>query len=102
MEDAIALAAALDDTYPDVTGALAEFEARRRPEVEKLLSAAAGSYEWYESFHLRMGLDAHSLAYDYMTRSGRVSPARLREIAPRFMASVDQRSGRTLASHPRE
>jgi hypothetical protein len=33
--------------------------------------------------------DALGLAYDYMTRSGRMSPERLRGVAPRFMKQVD-------------
>jgi hypothetical protein len=36
--------------------------------------------------------DALGLAYDYMTRSGRMTPERLRVSAPRFMARVDASS----------
>jgi hypothetical protein len=39
-------------------------------------------------------LDALGLAYDYMTRSGRMSDARLAEIAPDFMRRV-RAEGRT-------
>jgi hypothetical protein len=35
--------------------------------------------------------DALGLAYDYMTRSGRMSDARLAEIAPQFMQRVAAR-----------
>ena len=85
MEDAGALAAALDESGGRVAAGLESFEAARRPVVEKLLAGAAGSWGWYERFADRMHLTAPELAYDYMTRSGRVSDERLRAIAPRFM-----------------
>ena len=92
MEDAIALYQAFDDAGgagDDVAGALVRFEAARRPIVEKLLAAAANSSYWYEEFAGKMGLEAYPLAYDYMTRSGRVTHARLREMAPRFTAAFE-------------
>ena len=93
MEDAIALSQAFDEAAADVAGALARFEAARRPIVEKLLAAAVNSSHWYEEFAGKMGLDAYQLAYDYMTRSGRVTHARLKETAPRFTASFETRYG---------
>ena len=85
MEDADALAAALDGSGGRVAEGLERFEAARRPVVDKLLAGAAGSWSWYERFADRMHLSAHEFAYDYMTRSGRVSDERLRAVAPRFM-----------------
>lgn len=84
MEDADALAAALDESGGRIAEGLACFEAARRPVVDKLLAGAAGSWSWYERFADRMHLSAHEFAYDYMTRSGRLSDERLRAIAPRF------------------
>jgi len=84
MEDADALAAALDASGGRVAEGLERFEAARRPVVDKLLAGAAGSWSWYERFADRMHLAAHEFAYDYMTRSGRVSDERLAAIAPRF------------------
>jgi 2-polyprenyl-6-methoxyphenol hydroxylase-like FAD-dependent oxidoreductase len=84
-EDAIALDRALGEAGADVAAALAVFERERRPVVEKLLAAANASSTWYERFPARMSLAPLSLAYDYMTRSGRMSAARLRETAPKFM-----------------
>ena len=84
MEDADALAAALDESGGRVAEGLDRFEAARRPVVDKLLAGAAGSWIWYERFAGRMHLPPHEFVYDYMTRSGRVSDERLRAIAPRF------------------
>lgn len=89
-EDAIALDRALGETGEDVAAALAAFERERRPVVEKLFAAASASSYWYEEFPSRMvRFDALGLAYDYMTRSGRMTPERLRALAPRFMARVE-------------
>jgi hypothetical protein len=42
-----------------------------------------------------MKLQLWELAYDYMTRSGRMTDARLRELSPKFMARVEaERTGR--------
>jgi len=87
-EDAIALDRAFGEAGDDVPAALAAFERERRPVVEKLLAAANASSFWYEDFPARMGLPPWQLAYDYMTRSGRMSDARLAEMAPQFMARV--------------
>jgi len=92
-EDAIALDRAFGESGADVGAALAAFERERRPVVEKLFDAAHRSSHWYESFPERMRrFDALGLAYDYMTRSGRMNDDRLREVAPRFMRAVDARA----------
>jgi 2-polyprenyl-6-methoxyphenol hydroxylase-like FAD-dependent oxidoreductase len=89
-EDAIALDRAFAEAGEDLPRALAAFERERRPVVEKLFAAASASSYWYEDFPARMRrLGALGLAYDYMMRSGRMSPQRLRDQAPRFMARVD-------------
>jgi 2-polyprenyl-6-methoxyphenol hydroxylase-like FAD-dependent oxidoreductase len=89
-EDAIALDRAFGEAGEDVPAALAAFERERRPVVEKLFAAASASSYWYEDFPPRMArFDALGLAYDYMTRSGRMSAERLRAMAPGFMKKVD-------------
>ena len=89
-EDAIALDRAFDEAGEDVPAALAAFERERRPVVDKLFAAASASSYWYEDFPARMAkFGALGLAYDYMTRSGRMSPDRLRASAPEFMQKVD-------------
>lgn len=86
LEDAIALDKALAEAGEDVQQALARFEAQRRPVVEKIVAAARQSSYWYERLAGKMQLPPWQLAYDYMTRSGRMDDARLASIAPDFMA----------------
>jgi len=95
-EDALALDRALAKFGDDVPRALASFEQERRPIVEKLLAAAKASSYWYERFEEKMRQTPRELAYDYMTRSGRMTEDRLRRVAPKFMAGVDaeRRGGR--------
>jgi hypothetical protein len=75
----------------NVSEGLQQFEKARRPVVEKLVVAANQSSYWYERLSAKMALDPWRLAYDYMTRSGRMTDERLREEAPRFMESVEKR-----------
>jgi 2-polyprenyl-6-methoxyphenol hydroxylase-like FAD-dependent oxidoreductase len=82
MEDAIALAKALHE-HPG--NALAAFETARRPIVEKLVAAADASAEWYERFAEHMRLAPRDFAWSYIQRSGRIDPARLRKISPKFV-----------------
>ncbi len=84
LEDAIALSQAIGTTN-SLAAALHTFEQARRPGMEKLLGIAEQSYTWYETFHEKMELDVLPLAYSYMTRSGRIDDATLRQKAPRFM-----------------
>jgi len=90
-EDAIALARALSLAGDDLPQALRLFERERRPVVDKLIAAANRSSFWYERIADKMQLEPWELAYDYMTRSGRMSDERLRETAPEFMAGVEAR-----------
>jgi 2-polyprenyl-6-methoxyphenol hydroxylase-like FAD-dependent oxidoreductase len=84
MEDAIALERSLNEFRNDVPAALAAFEAARRPIVEKLVSAADASAQWYEGFAGQMKLAPRDFAWSYIQRSGRIDPARLSKISPRF------------------
>jgi 2-polyprenyl-6-methoxyphenol hydroxylase-like FAD-dependent oxidoreductase len=88
-EDAIALDRAFAEAGDDAPRALAAFERDRRPVVEKIIAAANLSSFWYERLPEKMTLEPWQLAYDYMTRSGRMSDERLRELSPKFMARVD-------------
>jgi benzoate-CoA ligase family protein len=88
LEDAIALARALDESS-EVGDALNSFENTRKPIVDKIVAAANRSSFWYERIDDKMQMEPWELAYDYMMRSGRMSDERLREIAPRFMSAVE-------------
>jgi 2-polyprenyl-6-methoxyphenol hydroxylase-like FAD-dependent oxidoreductase len=87
MEDAIALARSLHESPDDVPAALAAFEAARRPIVEKLVTAADASADWYERFAAHMRLAPRDFAWSYIQRSGRIDPERLRKIAPKFVGA---------------
>lgn len=86
MEDVIALAKGLESAPGDVRAGLAAYEASRRPILEKLTKAANASAAWHERFREHMELDPRAFAMSYITRSGRIDSARLREMSPKFMA----------------
>lgn len=89
MEDVIALVGALDAHPGDVPGALASYEHTRRPILQKLVTAAAASADWHEHFPEHMKLAPLDFAMAYVTRTGRIDSARLRELAPRFVARYE-------------
>jgi 2-polyprenyl-6-methoxyphenol hydroxylase-like FAD-dependent oxidoreductase len=86
MEDAIDLARAVARFAPDVAAIVQHFEADRRPARQKLLDAMDRSIDWYEELgdHVRAP-DAPSLVFDYLTRTGRITEARLQASFPRFL-----------------
>ncbi len=91
MEDAIALFKAIGENKPDLPAALARFEEIRRPALEKLVGAATASALWYEHMAEHMQtLPPYEFARSYMTRTGRISDARLEKIAPKFMERYAQ------------
>jgi len=85
MEDAIALAKSLVRNENETGEALAAFEAARMPIVEKLVAAADASGNWYDRFPEHMRLAPRDFAWSYIQRSGRIDPARLRKISPKFV-----------------
>jgi 2-polyprenyl-6-methoxyphenol hydroxylase-like FAD-dependent oxidoreductase len=93
IEDAIALTKALE-AETDIPEALARYETERKPIVEKLVTAARTSADWYEKFPDHMKLDLMDFAYSYITRSGRIDDARLRAMSPQFMARYEAAKGR--------
>ena len=94
IEDAIALAKALE-AERDIPAALARYQSERKPIVQKLVTAARTSAEWYENFpgHMRLGL--MDFAHSYITRSGRIDDARLRAMSPLFMARYEASKGQS-------
>jgi 2-polyprenyl-6-methoxyphenol hydroxylase-like FAD-dependent oxidoreductase len=93
LEDALALAKALEAEPGDLQAALVRYEAARRPIVEKLVAASRMSAAWYERFPEHMRLDPLDLAMSYVQRSGRIDGDRLRAMAPKFMALYDRGRG---------
>lgn len=90
LEDVQALARAIGKHPRDMPDALAEFEANRRPIVDKLAEAATRSANWYDSFAEHMSLPAWEFAMNYIGRSGRIDPERLRAMSPNFVAGYEQ------------
>ena len=82
MQDAIALFDAVREHPRDVQQALAAFERARRPGSDALQQAAIRSTQWYENLGPKLALDPVSFAYDYLTRTGRVSHDDVRERDP--------------------
>jgi len=89
MEDAIALGDCFR-VRDDVTQALAEFTAVRRPVIEDYQAAAYESMVWFENAAKYVGLKPIDLAFSVMTRSGRVSYEDLKQRDPIFIARYDQ------------
>jgi 2-polyprenyl-6-methoxyphenol hydroxylase-like FAD-dependent oxidoreductase len=89
LEDVIALVGALNDHDDDIATALESYEARRRPIVDKLVTAADASATWYESFAEHMKLAPWDLAWSYAMRSGRIDRNRLAATSPQFVAGYE-------------
>lgn len=89
MEDAIALAKALEQNSTDVSAALAAYEQARKLIVTNLVTAANASAAWYEQFAEHMALAPMDFAMSYITRSGRVDLERLRRSSPAFVAAYE-------------
>ncbi|MBI2715233.1 MAG: FAD-dependent monooxygenase [Rhizobiales bacterium] len=90
MEDAIALDKALVAQPRDLSAALSAYEAARRPILEKLVTGANGSAQWYEHFAEHMALKPVDFAMSYITRSGRIDLERLRKLSPKFVARYER------------
>lgn len=88
LEDAIALVHALA-AHKDVDAALASYQKDRPPIAQKIVNAANTSAAWYDSFGDKMRLSPLEFAHDYLMRSGRLTPERLKQIAPEFAAQYD-------------
>ena len=88
IEDAIALTKALE-AEADVAAALTRYEQERKPIVQKLVTAARTSADWYEHFPEHMKLGLMDFTYSYITRSGRIDDARLRTMSPQFMTRYE-------------
>ena len=89
MEDVIALVSALEADPSNLGAGLKRYEDTRRPIVETLVAAAKASADWYEHFPEHMRLAPLEFAMNYVTRSGRIDPARLKKMSPAFYARYE-------------
>jgi anthraniloyl-CoA monooxygenase len=86
MEDAIALADALQSHGNDVDAVLAAYEAAARPSVEKIQQSARPSLSWWEHFgRSHDALEPWQFAVHFLTRS--MDVGRLGRRAPDFVES---------------
>ena len=90
MQDSIALFDAFKTCGPDVPTMLDEFVRIRQPGSDALQKAAIKSTEWYENLGPKLSLDPISFAYDYVTRSGRVDHADVRQRDPELAAAYEK------------
>jgi len=88
MEDAIALADALA-RHAELEAAVADYEAERRPVIERFQQAARQSQDYFEHTSRYTHLEPLQLAAHLLTRSGRMGYADLRLRDPSFVAAVD-------------
>jgi anthraniloyl-CoA monooxygenase len=90
MEDAIALARALEQRGDDLGAALADYESERRPIVERFQQAAAESRAYFENTSRYRGFEPMQFAFHLLSRSGRIDydVLRLRDAA--YADSVDR------------
>jgi len=96
LEDAIALKQCFDETK-DARSALTQFEKVRKPVIEEYQAAAQESCLWFENARQCMHLDPLELAYEIMTRSGKVDEESLRRRDPAFMHAVNEERAKRKA-----
>jgi 2-polyprenyl-6-methoxyphenol hydroxylase-like FAD-dependent oxidoreductase len=90
MSDSIALSRALLACDGDIPAGLAAFETRHRAEKAKLIEASEHSYNWYE--RMADWMDQYTpeeFVYRFMTRTGRISDARLRAQFSSLMSRLE-------------
>lgn len=89
MEDAIALAEAVALSPDDIPAVLARYVESRGPHKKQLIDASSASFLWYE--RMREWMDTyspHEFVYRFMTRTGRVDGARLRDQYPELVREI--------------
>lgn len=89
MEDAIALHHSFEQN-DNVSTALQAFESARKPVIEDYQAAAYESMVWFESVRQYIHLSPIELAYQLMTRSGKVDEEALRRRDPDFIARYEK------------
>jgi anthraniloyl-CoA monooxygenase len=89
MEDAIALANAVERYPSAVEQALVDYELERQPAVERFQQAAGDSAAYFSRVASHLGLAPIQFAANLLTRSGRISHANLMQRDPRFVRVLD-------------
>ncbi len=89
MEDAIALAAALQ-AESSIPRALSSYESTRRPQVESLQRAAQASLEWFEAAERYHDTEPLQFAFNLLTRSLRITHDNLKLRDPGLVGKVDR------------
>jgi 2-polyprenyl-6-methoxyphenol hydroxylase-like FAD-dependent oxidoreductase len=91
MEDVVALVKALEAHDWEPQAGLPAYQSAREPILEKITAAARRSADWYERFDEHMALSPWEFALSYIRRAGRIDADRLRQLAPRFSAALEER-----------
>jgi len=87
MEDAIVLAAALDEHPDDVPGALKAYETGARPAVDRIQDSARPSLSWWEHFgRYHDALEPWQFSLHFLTRS--IGAERLSRRDPGYVAAM--------------
>jgi len=90
MEDAVALAAALDEHSTDSSALLSAYEQDRQPQVAKIQDSARPSLSWWEHFgRYYDSLQPWQFAYHFLTRS--LTDAQLARRDPAFVQGSHDR-----------
>jgi anthraniloyl-CoA monooxygenase len=102
MEDAIALARAIERFPGDLDHALSDYEMERRPVIERFQEAARESRTYFENTRRYGHLETAPFAFHLLTRSGRIDYGNLRTRDPRYVDDVDRlfSDGRSVAVPP--
>jgi anthraniloyl-CoA monooxygenase len=90
MEDAIALAEALERHGDDVDALLGEYEAARRDVVARTQRAAQTSLEWFENAARHARLPPLQFTFSLLTRSKRITWDNLRRRDPELVRRVGE------------
>ncbi|MFD7446257.1 FAD-dependent monooxygenase [Streptomyces sp. NPDC059909] len=100
MEDALALATALEEDGEDLPGVLEAYERDRRPVVESTQRAAQASLEWFEAIRHSVGQEPEQFAFNLLTRSRRVTHDNLRSRDADYTARLERWFGHRDTAPP--
>lgn len=91
MKDAVSLWEAFQSDGDDLQSVFASYERNRRPDRNRLDGAAENSIAWYEAMGSKMHMEPVELAYDYVMRTGVMTPERMWRNSPGFMRRYESR-----------